>query len=111
MRSKLREEIEAITPEGGGVSAEEAARTRDMLLDYVQWKAQGTGRAGRAGAPPAEREAVMNYSSWPGASARATCPAHGAGRRAASRNESRLWKHGYALEPGGYISGVGFEEK
>jgi hypothetical protein len=53
----------------------------------------------------------MNYSSWPGASARATCPAHAAGRRAASRNESRLWKHGYALEPGGYISGVGFEEE
>ena len=39
MKSKLREEIETITPEGGGVS-QEAARTRDMLLDYVQWKAR-----------------------------------------------------------------------
>jgi hypothetical protein len=31
MKSQLREEIETITPEGGGVSAEEAARTRDRF--------------------------------------------------------------------------------
>jgi hypothetical protein len=40
MKAKQREEIKTITPEGGGVSAEEATRTRDMLLDYVQWKAR-----------------------------------------------------------------------
>lgn len=42
MKSKLREEIEAITPEGDGVSAEEAARTRDMLIACMKWKARET---------------------------------------------------------------------
>jgi hypothetical protein len=58
MRSKLREEIEAITPEGGGVSAEEAARTRDMLLEYVQWKAHKARveQAEQAQPPPKEKQ-------------------------------------------------------
>jgi hypothetical protein len=56
MKSELHEEIEAITPEGGGVSAEEAARTRDMLLEYVQWKARKAqiAQAEEAQPPPEE---------------------------------------------------------
>lgn len=58
MKSKLREEIEAITPEGGGVSAEEAARTRDILLDYIQWKARKAqiAQANEAQPPPKEKQ-------------------------------------------------------
>ena len=58
MKSKLREEIEILTPVGGGVSAEEAARTRDMLLDYIQWKARKAqiAQAEQARPPPKEKQ-------------------------------------------------------
>ena len=58
MKSKVREQITTITPEGGGVSAQEVARTRDMLLEYIQWKSRKAQieQAEEAQPPPKERQ-------------------------------------------------------
>jgi len=40
-RHVLRSATEPISQPGGGVSEEEAEKTRAMLEDYLQWKEQG----------------------------------------------------------------------
>ena len=58
MKSKIRQQIQMITSEGGGVSAEDVARTREMLVEYMHWKSRKAqiAQAEKAQSPSKERQ-------------------------------------------------------